>query len=614
MHQNIETNVIRHPVRASLQKELDTISDKCINCKLCQKECAFLRKYGKPKEIADSYDPSEKVHQGMPFECSLCQLCAAVCPVKINPALMFLEMRRETVKGGNGDYPEHAVILGYEKRGTSKRFSYYTIPDGCDTVFFPGCALPGTHPEKVTKLYEHLRKKLPNLGMVLDCCTKPSHDIGQDNHFHEMFREMKKYLIDNGIRNILVACPSCYQVFKEYGDELSVKTVYELMVHNRLPDTGKASGVVTIQDPCASRFEEPIHAAVRDLISAKGFTIEEMPHHGLKTLCCGEGGSVGFLAPELSKNWGNLRKKEADGRRIITYCAGCTNLLGSLTPTSHILDLLFEPEATMAGTVTISKAPFTYWNRLKLKKQLQKSSKGAQTRERTFAADGENKKGGMLKRVVFLLLVITAIAAMRFSGAAQYLEQDNLRQLIQGYGALAPLIYMLVYAVAPSLFLPGLPLTIAGGILFGPFWGVVYTITSATLGACLAFLISRYVARDWVEKKLKSPRWKQLDQGVEKHGWKIVAFTRLIPIFPFNLLNYAFGLTKITFLPYAVTTFICMLPACIAFIVFSSSLLDLVKGRVSPAFLVGLGLVALVSFIPLFYQRYKAKKGITDPL
>ena len=265
-------------------------------------------------------------------------------------------------------------------------------------------------------------------------------------------------------------------------------------------------------------------------------------------------------------------------------------------------------------TVKVSKAPFTYWNRLKLKKRLQKSSNGARTRERTFTAEGENKKGGMLKRVVFLLLVIAAIAAIRFSGAAQYLEQDKLRQLIQGYGALAPVIYMLVYTVAPSLFLPGLPITIAGGILFGPFWGVVYTITSATLGACLAFLISRYIARDWVEKKLKSPRWKQLDQGVEKHGWKIVAFTRLIPLFPFNLLNYAFGLTRINFLSYAVTTFICMLPACIAFIVFSSSLLDVIKGNVSPAFVVGLGLVVLVSFIPLFYQRYKAKKGLTDPL
>ncbi|TFG35946.1 MAG: hypothetical protein E4H45_02165 [Nitrospirales bacterium] len=126
----VETTVIHHPISASLQEELNSISEKCINCKLCQKECAFLRKYGKPKEIADSYDPSDKAHQGMPFECSLCQLCAAVCPVKINPALMFLEMRRETVKSGSGDYHEHAVILGYEKRGTTKRFSIYTLPKG----------------------------------------------------------------------------------------------------------------------------------------------------------------------------------------------------------------------------------------------------------------------------------------------------------------------------------------------------------------------------------------------------------------------------------------------------------------------------------------------------
>jgi uncharacterized membrane protein YdjX (TVP38/TMEM64 family) len=167
---------------------------------------------------------------------------------------------------------------------------------------------------------------------------------------------------------------------------------------------------------------------------------------------------------------------------------------------------------------------------------------------------------------------------------------------------------MLFYTLAPALFLPGLPITIAGGILFGPFWGVVYTITSATAGACVAFLISRYVARGWIEQKLRSPRWRQLDEGVEKHGWKIVAVTRLIPLFPFNLLNYAFGLSKIKFVHYALSTFFCMLPACIAFIVFSSSLLDLFRGRVSPAFIIGLVLLILVSLIPALYNRLKDKR------
>ena len=601
-------------VSQDLKEQILIVSEKCIRCKLCEKECAFLRKYGKPKNIADSYDPADKVHQGMPFECSLCQLCAAVCPVKINPALMFLGMRRETVLRGHGDYPEHDTILGYEKRGTSRKYTFYSFPSGCDTIFFPGCTLSGTRPDKVKKIYEHIKTTVPSLGIVLDCCTKPSHDLGRDGYFHAFFDEMKDFLVKNGIRQVIVACPNCYKVFKKYGGELSVSTVYEFMAVNGMPETSMVSGTIAIHDSCAVRYDEPIHAAIRDLVSRKGLSVEEMPHSRTKTLCCGEGGSVGFLSQELAKEWGMLRKKEAEGKRMIAYCAGCANFLNSVTPTSHIIDLLFEPEKTLSGEVKVAKAPFTYLNRLKLKKHFREIGNDAITRERTLAIADKRKKGGMAKRVILLIFIMVAIFAIRSAGATRYLEQDALRELIQGYGALAPVLYMFVYTVAPSLFLPGLPITIAGGILFGPFWGVVYTITSATAGASLAFLVSRYIARDWIQKKLTSPRWRRLDAGVEKHGWKIVAFTRLIPLFPFNLLNYAYGLTKIRFLHYALATFIFMLPACIAFIVFSSSLLDLLKGRISPAFLIGLGLVILVSLIPLVYNRYKAKKGRTDPL
>jgi uncharacterized membrane protein YdjX (TVP38/TMEM64 family)/Fe-S oxidoreductase len=601
-------------VSQDLKEQLRIVSEKCIRCKLCEKECAFLRKYGKPKDIADAYDPSDKVHQGMPFECSLCQLCAAVCPVKINPSDMFLDMRRETVSRGNGDYPEHGPILAYEKKGTSKRYTYYSLPAGCKTIFFPGCTLPGTRPDKVKKIFEHIRQSVPSLGIVLDCCTKPSHDLGRESYFHTLFDEMREFLVQNGVRNVIVACPNCYKVFKTYGNELSVSSVYEFMAVNGLPETGMVSGIISIHDSCAVRYEEPMHSTIRDLVSRKGLSAEEMPHSGTKTLCCGEGGSVGFLSQDLAKNWGILRKKESDGKRLVAYCAGCANFLNSLTPTTHIIDLLFEPEAAMSGKVKVAKTPFTYLNRLKLKKYFREMPHGGVTRERSLPVAEKRNKGSMLKRIILLLIVISSIFAIRYTGVARYLEQNALRELIEGYGAMAPVFYMLIYALAPSLFLPGLPITIVGGILFGPFWGVVYTITSATVGACLAFLVSRYIARDWVEKKLRGPRWRRLDEGVEKHGWKIVAFTRLIPLFPFNLLNYAFGLTKIKFFHYALATFICMLPACIAYIVFSSSLLDLFKGKISPAFVIGLGLVILVSLIPFFYNRHKKKKGSTDLL
>jgi uncharacterized membrane protein YdjX (TVP38/TMEM64 family)/Fe-S oxidoreductase len=601
-------------VSPKLREALQNISDKCIVCKFCKQECAFLQKYGKPKRIADSYDPSNKDHQGMAFECSLCELCAAVCPVAIHPAEMFMEMRREAVRTGNGDFSEHGGILAYEKRGTSPRFTYYALPPGCDTVFFPGCALPGTRPDTTWALFEHMQKTLPALGIVMDCCTKPSHDLGRDEYFTAMFAEMRDFIVVNGVRRVVVACPNCYKVFRDYGEQLAVQTVYEFLANNDLPTGTKLSQTITVHDPCAIRYETGIHAAVRDLCARQGLTLTEMPHQGEKTLCCGEGGSVGFVTPELAQKWAALRKGETNSSPIVTYCAGCANFLGRVAPTSHVLDILFQPEAVSAGKVKVAKSPITYLNRLKLKKCFKNTVPAAITRERTFSPDAESKKGGLLKRLVIIALIIGAIAAIRFSGATQYLEQEKLRQLILGYGTLAPMIYMLLYTVAPVLFLPGLPITVVGGILFGPFWGVIYTITGATAGACLAFLVSRYIARDWVASKLKGPRWRRLDEGVERQGWKVVAFTRLIPVFPFNLLNYAFGLTKVRFLDYAVATFVFMLPACIAFIVFSSSLLDVLRGRISPAFIAGLLLIVAVSSIPIFYQRYKEKKGAADLL
>ena len=587
---------------------IETVSEKCIECKLCQKECKFLEKYGNPKSIADSFDPAHKKHRATAFECSLCGLCAVVCPVNVNPAQMFMEMRQEVFRLGLGDYPEHSKILDYEKRGTSRRYSYYALPEGCDTVFFPGCTLPGTRPDKVMKLFEHLRQTVPSLGIVLDCCTKPSRDLGRQDHFRSMYGEMEGFLRQNGVRHVLVACPNCYKVFKQHAETISVRTVYELLAESGLPEAATISGTVTVHDPCAVRFEDSIHNAVRGLIEKKGLTVEEMPHHGSKTLCCGEGGSVGFLAPELARNWSAVRAREAGGRRIISYCAGCVNFLNAVTPTTHVLDIIFDPEAAIEGKAGVSRAPLTYWNRIRLKGKFPGKVDAAVTRERVFAPEMRGAKGSLVFRVLLVAAMLGAILAVRMTGAGRYLEQDTLRSLIEGYGVLAPILYMLVYTAAPALFLPGLPITIAGGILFRPFWGVVYTITGATLGACLAFLISRYLAREWIEGKLKSPRWKKLDEGVDRHGWKVVAFTRLIPLFPFNLLNYAFGLTKVKFLHYAVATFICMLPACIAFIVFSSSLLDIVKGRVSPAFVVGAGLILGVMLIPFLYKRYKAAK------
>lgn len=210
--------------------------------------------------------------------------------------------------------------------------------------------------------------------------------------------------------------------------------------------------------------------------------------------------------------------------------------------------------------------------------------------------------GSKIKFFLLISFIVAAIVSIKLSGLDQYLDQERLRIWISSYGAWGPIAYIILYSIAPSLMLPGIPITVAGGILFGPIGGTIYTSIGATIGASIAFLISRYLGRDWVEAMLKD-RWKVLDAEVDRQGWKIVAFTRLIPLFPFNMLNYAFGLTRIRFSHYFLASFIFMLPGVVAYIVFSSSLLGLFRGNVSREFVIGLILVVIVSAIPIIYKR-----------
>jgi uncharacterized membrane protein YdjX (TVP38/TMEM64 family)/Fe-S oxidoreductase len=574
----------------------------CTGCGVCVKECGFLKLYGSPRDRCRAYDPEDPKKNVVCFECSLCGLCTAVCPENLDPQALFLEMRREAVDRGYGTFPEHRGLLGYERTGTSKRFSWYGLPDGCTTVFFPGCALPGTRPEATLQVYEKLREAIPALGLVMDCCTKPSHDLGRQDYFTEMFCEMVAWLEAHGVQRILVACPNCYKVFSEYARNLVTETVYEKLAElEPVAAVPTRSEAVTIHDPCVVRRASEPQTAVRTLLSGSGHTIEEMPHTRATALCCGEGGTVGALAPDLANGWGERRVREAAGRQVITYCAGCANHLGKRLNVSHILDIV-------CNTSKPSSGPITYLNRLRLKSRFRKIVPAAATRERITT----NRSSGFLKPLIFLAVLAGVIVLLRAGGIGQYLEPDRLRALFASFGIVAPLVYIAFYTVAPALMLPGLPISMAGATVFGPVWGVVYTIIGATLGACLAFLIARYAARDWVERRLVGSRWNRLDSETAQNGWKAVAFTRLIPLFPFNLLNFAFGLTKIPFLQYALASFIFMLPGTIAFITFSSSLLGLLKGKVSCEFFIGIMLIAAVSMIPKAARWYQNREPAAE--
>ena len=161
-----------------------------------------------------------------------------------------------------------------------------------------------------------------------------------------------------------------------------------------------------------------------------------------------------------------------------------------------------------------------------------------------------------MKHVKLFIFILIALGITLGFVYKEYLDPSSLKIWLENLGNAAPFIFMVIYIIGTVFFLPGSVLTLLGGALFGPVLGTFINLTAATLGAMLSFLISRFLAANWVTKKAGG-RLKQVITGVENEGWRFVAVTRLIPLFPFNLLNYTFGLTKINFTQYSITTFIC---------------------------------------------------------
>src|SRR5215472_18254606 len=195
----------------------------------------------------------------------------------------------------------------------------------------------------------------------------------------------------------------------------------------------------------------------------------------------------------------------------------------------------------------------------------------------------------------------------------EYLQTAELERELARFGRAAPILFILLYACATVLFAPGSILTLAGGALFGPVWGTLWNLIGATLGATVAFLIARYLGSDWVARRA-GERLARLIRGVEQEGWRFVAFVRLVPLFPFNLMNYAFGLTRIRIAEYVIASFVCMALGALAYIWLEFARREAASGQ-SAAIREGLlasALLAAVAFPPRLIRRLKGPRFI-DP-
>jgi uncharacterized membrane protein YdjX (TVP38/TMEM64 family) len=167
----------------------------------------------------------------------------------------------------------------------------------------------------------------------------------------------------------------------------------------------------------------------------------------------------------------------------------------------------------------------------------------------------------LFRSLVFVCLLV-AIALAWLS--RDQLTAEAVTAWVERSGMWGPAVFIGIYMIAPALFLPGSVLTQAGGALFGPLTGALLSLTGATIGATVAFLIVRYLSAEWVERRV-SGRLQEIKEGIEREGWRFVAFVRLVPLFLFNLLNYALGFTRLSVQTFALTSFITMAPGALAY-------------------------------------------------
>ena len=181
------------------------------------------------------------------------------------------------------------------------------------------------------------------------------------------------------------------------------------------------------------------------------------------------------------------------------------------------------------------------------------------------AGDPDGSRGGRwLRRAAgFLVAGIAIVLIGRWIGGFL----PDILEWIEAHREWAAVAYMATYVVATVAWVPGSLLTLSSGVLFGPLLGTAYTLVGATIGASLAFLIARHVAQSGIERRARqNPKMAAIDRAIGREGWKVVFLIRLSPVFPFNLLNYLLGLTRVSFRGYVLASAFGMIPGSFLYV------------------------------------------------
>jgi uncharacterized membrane protein YdjX (TVP38/TMEM64 family) len=170
----------------------------------------------------------------------------------------------------------------------------------------------------------------------------------------------------------------------------------------------------------------------------------------------------------------------------------------------------------------------------------------------------------VIKKIILITLILL-VSLIFTAGIKNSIGLDDVQFCIKHFGCLAPIIFIAIYSIAPTFFIPITPLSVTAGVLFGPVLGTLYTTIGSTIGGCIAFLVSRHILKDWVDKKTPA-RVSIFKEKFQKEGWKFIAISRITPVFPFNVQNYIFGLTEIDLKTFFLVSLFSLIPGSFVYV------------------------------------------------
>ncbi len=337
---------------AQARDRLQAFVDECLDCGVCQAACDFQA--GFPLAVREMLEqvlrgePSPEAKQFV-TRCSLCGLCSAACPVELHVPKVIMAARRVLIEDGATNLEDYRVMLVDQDVYSSSLYrDTYGIryddlkKETCSTVFFPGCTLAAYSPALTRAAHAWLEANDEPLSLHEACCGVPLAQMGLAKRAANYACRLQAELTGRGARRVITACPECHYYLKDTLTGLEMVSLYELMEQKEVRIPGGAP--LTFHDSCPDRAGA-IGGALRRM--ASNAPVVEMAHHGANTICCGSGGIVSMVDPDVCIARARTRLaelKETGASACVTACMACAYRLARAcdqAPVFHFLELAF---------------------------------------------------------------------------------------------------------------------------------------------------------------------------------------------------------------------------------------------------------------------------------